>query len=236
MRSRVPETENFGKQNADKERQWKGLRDALRIDGSQFVKLYEKMQALIADLESTVTSLVSALTYTRSQIDSKIASPGDINPGTVTASGQLKALDVATFNITGPRLTVWVETATGRLGNTGSTRRVKMNERDPEIDPTAVLSVAPRMFNYIAEVRKRDDPTFEGYVGSDYVVADEIGLMAEDLHDAGLGHLVYYEDVGGQMLPAGVDYVMWSVTLHVAVRAVWERQDALEARLDAAGL
>lgn len=242
MTGRVPETERFGRQNAEREEQRRGLRDALRIDGSQFVRLYEKMQQLIADLETTVTNLVSANTYTKTQIDSKIASPGSISPTNVSASGTVSVggpflnPDSATYNITGPRLTLWVETATGRHGNTASSRRYKMNERPADIDPLAVVSVAPRMFNYIAEIRKRDDPDYEEYVGPDYLVADEIGLMAEDLHDAGLGHLVYYEEVDGSMVPAAVDYVMWSVTLHAAVRAMWERQDAIEARLDAAGI
>lgn len=240
MGSPVPQSESFGKQNEEKERSRREVRDALRIDGSQFVRLYEKMQALIAGITDTVTAVVNSITYTTAGVDAaisasastKVSKAGDTMSGDLQVNGQLRDPDAATFNITGTRLTVWVETATGRFGNTASSRKYKQGEQSTDVDPEAILSVDPRKFQYIAEVRKRDDPKFEDYVGPDYEVADEYGLMAEDLHDAGLAPWVIYKDEGGVPQPESVDYVMWVVALQIAARKLAADRDAMRKELD----
>src|SRR5688500_2546026 len=85
MVGRVPETESFGQQNAEREKQRREVRDALRFDGSQFVRLYEKMQALVADLNTTVSALVA------SALAGIINPAGVVTGGSVSASGSVSA-------------------------------------------------------------------------------------------------------------------------------------------------
>lgn len=226
--------------------QYEVLADALRTlserlselelpTGTSLNSLVDQVQQAIADINTTVTAAIAANSYTQAQINSRIAAPPyAVSTSTdLTVGGQFKAPDVASFVITGTRYAVWVETATGRQGNTISSRRYKTNERPANIDPLAVLSLEPKVFNYIAEIRKRDDPDFEEYVGPEYVVADEYGFMAEDLHAAGLTHLVYYvPDENGNPRPHSVDYVMFAVTLLAAVRHLADGQSEISGLRD----
>lgn len=161
---------------------------------------------------------------------------GGLSPDTISSSsditcgGKLFDPDGATFNITGTRVTTWMETATGRFGNTASSRRYKQDIADAQLDMLAVLKVIPYRFHYIDEIRKRDDPTFEGYVGPNYQVALEYGFMAEDLAAAGLNQWVYL-DTDGQ--PDSVNYVMWVVALQAVVRAQAMHIRGLEADMAA---
>lgn len=215
--------------------------------GTSVNSLVAQVQEAIANITSTVTAAIAANSYTKTEIDTKIASPGAITPTSVAATGalsgttltttgdaqvggQLRAPDAVTNVITSPRYSMWIETGTGRLGNTSSSRRYKQDIADAQIDVDAFLSVVPFVFHYIAEVRKRDDPTFEEYVGPDYVVADEYGLMAEDLHAAGMTPWVYYDAEGR---PDSVNYTMLVVPLLAAARAERAARIQVEEQLAA---
>lgn len=140
-------------------------------------------------------------------------------------------------NITTSRTTVWARDSDGYLGNTLSSIRFKTDVVDTDIDPLAVLSIAVKHYSYIAEVRKRDDPTYEGYIGPKYHVALEVGMIAEDLHAAGLWQFVTYEhetvvqddvqveqlrlDVNGQPIPESIHYILWGMAVQVATQHVW---------------
>jgi len=82
------------------------------------------------------------------------------------------------------------------------------------------------MFNYRAEIEKRDDDP-------EYVVADEFGAIAEDLHDLGLGVVVDYDEAGE---PRGINYQMVALLAIEAAKHVNKKVAALEDRLKAAGL
>lgn len=215
--------------------------------GTSVNSLVAQVQEAIANITSTVTAAIAANSYTKTEIDTKIASPGAITPTSVAATGalsgttlttsgdtqvggQLRAPDAVTNVITSPRYSMWIETGTGRLGNTSSSRRYKQDIADAQIDVDAFLSVVPFVFHYIAEVRKRDDPTFEEYVGPDYVVADEYGLMAEDLHAAGMTPWVYYDAEGRS---DSVNYTMLVVPLLAAARAERAARERVEEELRA---
>lgn len=204
--------------------------------GTSVNSLVAQVQEAIANITSTVTAAISANSYTKTQIDTKVANPGAISPTTVSTSGdvqvggQLRAPDAVTNVITSPRYSMWIETGTGRLGNTSSSRRYKQDITDAAIDVDEFLSVIPFVFHYVAEVRKRDDPTFDEYVGPEYVVADEYGLMAEDLHAAGMTPWVYYDAEGR---PDSVNYTMLVVPLLAAARAERAARDRVEEQLRA---
>ena len=174
--------------------------------------------------------------------------------GTVSASGNITSgVDVVAGNnvyaptagliggnIPGTRLTAWVEVATGRIGNTSSSERFKMNIRESAIDPLKVLKIVPKYYQYISEVRKRDDPKYEFYVGPDYHVSLEIGMIAEELHAEGLWEFVVYDhDENGQLtidpmgnpVPNSIHYVNWAIALQVVARYQQNRIDNLESRL-----
>lgn len=174
--------------------------------------------------------------------------------GTVSASGNVSSsADVVATNnvyaptagliggnIAGTRLTAWVEVATGRIGNTSSSARFKMNIRESAIDPLKVLSIVPKYYQYIDEIRKRDDPKYKSYVGPNYHVALEIGMIAEELHAAGLWEFVAYNyekdgtlslDPMGNPIPNTIHYANWAIALQVVARYQQKRIDNLESRL-----
>jgi hypothetical protein len=111
----------------------------------------------------------------------------------VNAAGYLRGALGPTFNITTGRVTTWTRTSDGLVGTASSSRRFKTNIRPSGIDPLAVIQIEDVLYEYIAEVRKRDDPTYEEYVGPEYHVATEIGAIAEQLHALGLWQFVIYE-------------------------------------------
>jgi hypothetical protein len=165
---------------------------------------------------------------------------------TAVVGSDLYTLNGPSFNITGTRVACWLETATGRVAMATSSRRFKENEVTvTDVDPRAIIGVKMKYWNYITEVRKRDDPTFEEYVGPDYHVATNFGPIAEDLHDAGLWMCVVYErDEGGTLkldgtgnpIPYSIHDALFAYVEHLAVQWLMSRVDDHEARLAAAGL
>ena len=66
------------------------LRELEIPTGTQTASLVAQVQAKLAELTATVNDLVADAMenfYTKSETDAKVASPGDIAPGNVTASG-----------------------------------------------------------------------------------------------------------------------------------------------------
>lgn len=166
---------------------------------------------VVSDLQETIEATIADAYYTKVQTDGLIAFPGAIAPSSVASSGPISATGDITatganrgadvyatnapgFNITGTRVAGWWESATGRGGTASSSERFKTDIETVGLDHLrAVLGVDVVHFSYIDEVRKRDDPTFERYVGPDYHVAVNIGSIAERLHEAGLWEFVVYE-------------------------------------------
>lgn len=182
--------------------------------GTNKTNLTAQVESQLASIDTRVTNSIAANSYTKAQIDAKIASPGAISPTTVTASGavsaggdvtsptSLRGADIyATnapgYNITGTRVAGWWESATGRGGTASSSERFKTNIIDAgmtaEARAQAILGLSVVHYNYIAELAKRDDPTSPDYVGPDYPVHQEVGMIAERLHEAGLWEFVIYE-------------------------------------------
>jgi len=109
--------------------------------------------------------------------------------------------------------TVQVDSA-GTLGSTSSTRRNKENIV-PYVDPeNKILSISPVTFDYKLGVVDAESDRF-----------NKFGMVAEDLHDAGLNHLVYYSPDG---TIDGIDYMMLSVELLGVVRNLETRIKNLE--------
>ncbi len=176
---------------------------------------------VMEQLQQTIIDTIAATYYTRTQTDAKVANPGAIAPTTVTASGALSAASVSastvgatgqvsgatgvfngglfstdaySFNMTGTRVTGWHQ-IDGHIGTASSSERFKTNIVDAHLidKAEAILAIEIDYYNYNAEIAKRDDPTAAGYVGPEYQVHQELGAIAERLHEAGLWEFVVYE-------------------------------------------
>lgn len=114
-----------------------------------------------------------------------------------------------------------------RRSSTLSSMRYKEDVETLDGVGEAVLGIDPVTFAYRA-----DAPVDEREL-----TIRHKGLIAERLHDEGLGGWVYYDDEGR---PNEVDYYSWSLAVHAAVRHVnkkfTEKIEGLEARLAAAGI
>lgn len=205
-----------------------------RPDGTRLAELYAQVQIALANVATSVSTAFAAL------VASGFTSPGAIH------AADLYTVNGPGFNITGGRVTCWLETATGRVAMATSSRRFKQDEVDvTDVDPMAIIGVKMKYWHYITEVRKRDDPDFEDYVGPDYHVALNFGPIAEDLHAAGLWMCVIYErdeggslklDENGDPIPFAIHDALWGYLEHLAMQWVVGRLDDHEHRLTEAGL
>ncbi|MGM7422783.1 hypothetical protein [Cellulosimicrobium sp. CpK407] len=110
------------------------------------------------------------------------------------------------------RFAVWMDD-TLQFGRATSSRRYKDHINTWGIDTAAVLSIEPKTFH-----RKVDDDGVMDY-----------GAIAEDLHDAGLTELVYYDEEGR---PDAIRDHLVPWALLAVVRSQHEQIAALAARLD----
>lgn len=189
-----------------------------------------KLQALVADIQAELDAYLAGR-YTNSQIDSKDAAvQANILPtlaaNNVTVGGVFYNPPAYNFDITYTRRTAWLGND-GRLGYASSSRDKKTAIRD--VDPTrllALLDVAPKSFVYRAEIARRTHLRIND--GVDYVPEREVGLIAEELHDAGLHEFVIYDENGK---PEGIEYGMLVVALLAVDRAQRAEIDELREGL-----
>lgn len=172
-----------------------------RPTGTSLSNLVAQVKAALVGINAQVAAAVAA--YLASLTNLSIS--GTLTAGTVNVSGSINvttgplrgadlyATNAPGFNITGGRVTAWLETATGRLGMASSSRTLKTDIEPFSLEKSRlVLGIGIYYWHYIAELRKRDDPTYEGYIGPEYHVSSNFGAMAEDFHAAGLWELVVY--------------------------------------------
>jgi hypothetical protein len=137
--------------------------------------------------------------------------------GTVQFGGLLDSNDTYANDITTTRRAMWISSA-GVMGYASSSRTKKQDIIAATLDPAAILSIEPKHFRYIKAVEE---------LGSEAPV--EIGMIAEDLHDAGLGDFV---DYGASGDIEGIHYSNYVVALQVVVRDQAAKIAALTDRLD----
>lgn len=109
----------------------------------------------------------------------------------------------------------------GRLSRGASSRRYKKDIQALSIDKQAVLALTLVTYHYRAFVFDADDP-----LRSDPPL--EVGLIAEDLHDAGLGWLVAYDNEGR---PDSIRYDRIALALLPVVQDHEARITAIEEAL-----
>jgi hypothetical protein len=136
--------------------------------------------------------------------------------GTVQFGGLLDSNDTYNNDITTTRRAMWMSSA-GVFGYASSSRTKKQDIVSANIDVSSVLSIEPKQFRYIKAVEQ---------FGEEAPV--ELGMIAEDLHDAGLTHFVDYDDDG---VIQGIHYSTYVVALQAVIRDQAARLAEIERRL-----
>ena len=202
------------------------LRNLETPDASQFNRTAQKMLEIINNIDQIAADAIAKTSYPAATIDAKDA--------TVKARADA-AYDLANFSVlpavrggtntanaysneftTGAWRAAWI-LADGTLGTSQSTRRVKQDMHAPAITVEQLRRAQWVIFRYIADVQANgQNATWR------------VGMIAEDLEDAGLG-IFCTRDESGRV--DGIDYATLSVAaLHLAQQA-WDQLDILDARI-----
>lgn len=205
------------------------LRELERPTGTSYASLVDWVRQTLANITAQVntiaTNWMAANAYTKAQVDSKVANPGNISPGNVSASGTISG-STGTFptgvnsvgvynNLLTSAYRVQYVWSGGDMGYVPSSRRFKEDITDAPDVKAAMLAMRVVTFRYKVAVEE---------LGDDAAV--EWGVIAEELHGLGLHWAVDYDDEG---LPFGVKYE------RLALACIPVIQDH-ELRLQAAGL
>lgn len=204
-----------------------------------------KLAALVADIQAQLDAYLAGR-YTNAQIDSKDAAvQAQISPtanaavssafagsptvgGNLQVNGELRVPNAYGFDITYTRRTAWWGND-GRAGYASSSRTKKTSIRPANAaELAALLDVEPKSFIYRPEIARRTRLRIND--GIDYVPARELGLLAEELDEAGLGFFVYHNDETGE--PEGIEYGMLTVALLSIARGQRDELGEIRRRLE----
>ena len=203
--------------------------------GTSLYQTVDKLRALVEDIQAQLDAY-NAARWTNAQISAEIGSQiGGTLAGNVSVGGQLNvgaalyAPNAYNTDITYTRRTAWWGND-GRAGYAASSRRKKAAIKNAdEGQLLALLDIAPKAFRYRAEIRRRTALRIND--GEDYVPAVELGLIAEELDEAGLGFFVYHDEHGQA---EGIEYGMLTVALLAIARR--QRGEIEEMRADIADI
>ncbi|MDN5973413.1 tail fiber domain-containing protein, partial [Bifidobacterium crudilactis] len=161
---------------------------------SQFERTVQRMLELVDNLDARVDAAIQSRSYTTSQIDSKDAatlssanahtdSYAEPKIGILPANkgGTNTTNGYANLFSTGPYRSAWL-LSDGTLGTSQSSRTVKTDFHEPDISLEQLLSVDWVGYRYIQDVNENSDSALP-----------RIGMIAEELDDAGLGIFVVYD-------------------------------------------
>ncbi len=142
---------------------------------------------------------------------------GDSTVGLGVTAGQVWATGIYGNSLTTSYRSMYVSSTDtyDKLGYVASSRREKKNIEPLEYTAEQILSVEPVQYHYNAE----DDSA-----------PKHPGMIAEDLHEAGLHGFVSYDTEG---LPASINYEFYVSALQAVVREQASQIASLSARLDA---
>lgn len=200
------------------------LRTLEAPSGEALSSTVAKLQGLITDIQAQIDAW-AATRWTNAQITAQINSTiSSTLAGNVLIGGEFRAPNSYNFDITYTRRTAWLGND-GRLGYASSSRDKKIGIRDADEERLArLVDIVPKSFYYRAEIARRTRLRIND--GADYTPEREVGLIAEELHDAGLQEFVIYDEHGK---PEGIEYGMLTVALHAAVRLERAQREALAA-------
>lgn len=186
--------------------------------GTQLSKAVEKILELFHTLEQTVAAHISALSYTRAQIEGlswlNVLPPGKGGTGTKNAAENI-------FTSGGPWYVTYVK-ANGEMGHVPSLTRLKQDIREAfpagGDSPEVFLTVPVRMYRFKDDVRERGDEAYTHH-----------GFLAEEIAELGLEPLLQ-RDSDGELF--GVAYERVWVYHHEILRRQQAHIIELEQRLN----
>lgn len=196
----------------------KRLRELERPSGTQLIQAAQQIYDALNNLDSTVAASIVKQSYTRAEIDSRLAqwrwgvlAPGNGGTGIQNAYNNL-------FTV-GPWRAVWV-LSDGTMGTSQSSRTVKtdITDADEFINVADLRKVKWCVYRFIEDMNRHlDDST------------PRLGMIAEELDDNGLGWLVEYNE--DTLKPEGINYPMLGVAALRLAQDAEDRCDALERRV-----
>lgn len=196
----------------------KRLRELERPSGTQLIQAAQQIYEALNNLDSMVAASIVKQSYTRAEIDSRVAQwrwgvlgPGYGGTGIQNAYNNL-------FTV-GPWRAVWV-LSDGTMGTSQSSRTVKtgITDADEFIDVNDLRKVKWCVYRFIEDMNQHlDDST------------PRLGMIAEELDDNGLGWLVEYNE--DTLKPEGINYPMLGVAALRLAQDAEDRCDALERRV-----
>lgn len=190
------------------------IRTLETASGTQRANLRAEVLKLFDDLEEQVQDQIDANSYTKAEINARIAAPsGNVSVAGILSSTGSRSNPIDTF-----RTVVWREDGTD-MGYSSSTRRVKQDIVDHVLPEVAFRSVRPREFRYIAQVAELGDDA-----------RTDVGFIAEELVEAGISEPVYFDAEG---IPEGVNYDRLTPFLWGMMQQLLDDRDDLRGRLDA---
>lgn len=201
--------------------------------GTQAAQTVKLLTALVADIQAQLDAWVLTR-WTNAQVQTAINNTiATHDAGTVDIGGNLGVTggmfvpNAYNTDITWTRRTAWWGND-GRAGYASSSCRKKTAIRHADEEQLlALLDVEPKTFRYRAEILRRTALRINA--GEDYVPAVELGLIAEELDEAGLGFFVYHDEHGQA---EGIEYGMLTVALLAIARR--QRGEIEEMRADIA--
>jgi hypothetical protein len=213
------------------------LRELETPTGTQTGSLVQQVQSALANINATVSAAITALSYTRAEIDAKVASPGAITPTTVTASGAISSAGAVsgttgTFNsgitstsvhdnlVTAGYVSVYVDSS-GNFGYQPSASRFKQDVTPATIDPMPFYNAEIVRFRYKQSVTALGE-----------AANVEIGGIAEQFEACGLSEYVT-RDKDGTL--TGIAYERLSIGLLGVVQSQNTRLAAVEKYIAALG-
>lgn len=184
-----------------------------------------KLQSLVADIQAQLDAWASGR-WTNAQITAQITAlinstfAGSISVGGTITSPTTYSTDIG--SIPGSHRTLWVKDS-GLFGFASSSRERKTEIQPADLDPAAILSIEPKTFRYREAVRRWEEMP-EDERGPE--PGPEVGFIAEDLDDAGLGAFVFYDENGRT---EGIEYSMLVVAQQAVIRDLAARIERLES-------
>ena len=177
--------------------------------GTQLSKAVEKILELFDNLDAQVAAAIATNSYTKAQINALTWAVSAITGVLTPGQGGTGTGNVHNKTGTGTQLQVYVMPS-GELTVGASSERYKDNITDWGVDIAALMSLAPRLFEW------RD---FPGEV--------DIGLIAEEAYAAGLPWLVRFD---GPVIE-GVRYDRLPVALLAVAQHQQSRLEEIEGTL-----
>lgn len=189
----------------------------------QITAMYQEIRTLTSDLDQRVQESINSNSYTRTEIDQRIQTVDQhahtwnwgvlppVNGGTGIGNAYENLFTV------GPWRAAWI-LHDGTIGTAQSIRAVKTNVRDADefISVDALRQVKWQIFMMNDDVNQHLDDA-----------QPMVGMIADDLDDAGLGLFCEYDEDGNLV---GINYPMLGVAALRLAQAAMDEVDRLKAK------